>query len=404
MSNDKYGKEALTRVEVLRSRINVDVPSISRNRYYGSNSDGVNVDVTYISKHISQTDSFGLKLEYGNYYIDDRISDLHPFKLNISAYINGVVYPMYFNNGDPEKLMSLGSTVITDELPIVLRKGDEIYIRSHVLQEPGQKHPRGLTLVSTSNEGWVAGDQTANTKMITTTPGQYFGYSPMALYSKPSPNAQIKTLGIVGSSSSIGVGRGNYPWKNEPAGDIGYLQIGALEAGWSYCTAGVNGQTADSFQSDKAAKSRLAMLKNCDMVAVQYVSNDLANTDFNFTRIRDNMLKIHDRFWKMGIPTFQLTVNPRTTSTDGWKTLENQTPLNSNFAPGPDSTRGQFNRWTMDNTDGIIGIDVAPGWESSPESGLWKVSTQTTGDGIHPNREGHEGYAMTAVRDFLLAR
>ncbi|MFK4167726.1 hypothetical protein ACI2LM_15915 [Paenibacillus lautus] len=381
------------------------ISAISRGKYYSTPSDGTNNDLTYQSKHEVLGDCFGLQLLYGNFYQDDRTTDLSPFELNVSVFVNGVNYPMFFDNGNVKKRFALGTMGLTDVLPLSLKRGDMIYVRTHVVQNAGEKHPRGLLLFSSpNNEGYTLGDTTETPTAVTPVPGTLYGLTPLALYATPSPSAgKFRTVGICGSSSSTGTGRSNTVLEGHPQGDIGFIQIGAMRAGWGYVTTGMNGQKASDFAEPVKRRSRLQMMKDCDLVIVQYSSNDLSDNTMTFEKLRDNLLKIHQGFWDMGIPTAQVTVNPRTNSTDNWTTLENQSPINANFAAGPESVRGRYNAWVMNNTDGIKGIDANIGWESSPNSGKWGVVPQkTTDDGIHPNTYGHDNAAANAVRDYLL--
>lgn len=379
------------------------VSAISRSKYYSTTSDGTKVDLTYQSKHEVLMNCYGLILAYGNFYNDDRTTDLAPYTVNVSIHYKGVTYPLTFDNGNNTKRVELGSLVYTDPLPINMELGDTFHVRTHVVQNTGEKHPRGLLLFSSPNqEGASDGDTTGTAAAVTPTPGTLYGLTPLALFATPAANAKQKVVGFVGSSSSVGTGRSNTVWNGHPQGDLGYLQIGAFMAGWSHLNLGMNGQKASDFAQFAKRRSRVQLAKDCDLVIVQYASNDLSSASTTFEDLRADLLTIHKLFWDMGIPTAQTTVNPRTNSTDGWTTLQNQTPINANFAPGPDSTRGKYNRWTMKNTDGIKGIDCNPGWESAPESGLWRVSPKATDDGIHPNTFGHDNAAAEAVRDFLL--
>lgn len=376
------------------------VAVLSRSKYYSATSDGTKEDLTYQSKHEVLTDSEGLILVYGNFYQDDRTTDLSPYTLNVSAFIGGVNYPMTFNNSASKRL-ELGDMVTTDNLKVSLKKGDMIWIRSHVVQALGEKHPRGLTLFSSpNNEGYTIGDTTKTTTAVTPVAGTLFGLTPLVLLSKPVAST-FKTVGLCGSSSSTGTGRPNTVLEGHPQGEIGFMQIGALRAGWGYVSIGMNGQKASDFVDPVKRKSRVQLVKDCDLVIVQYASNDLATASTTFESLKAELLTIHKVFWDMGIETAQTTVNPRTTSTDGWATTANQTPINANFAAGANSPRGKFNAWVMNNTDGIRGIDVNVGWESYPNSGVWRVDQVCTVDGIHPNAFGHDNEAANMFATFL---
>ncbi|QCT03832.1 hypothetical protein E6C60_3121 [Paenibacillus algicola] len=376
----------------------------SRGKWYSGTSDGTAIDVTYRSMHEALCDLESLVLMYGNFYNDGRSTNLGVPKINVSIDVDGVTYPLFFDNGNSHKTLPLGARTITDEIRISIKKGTRFFVRTHVLLNTGEKHPTGLTVIGAQNpgEGLMEGDATAGTFTSQNNNPKY-AYAPLVILGEPAHRVNFKTVGFCGSSSSTGAGHTNTRVDNFPVGEVGFMQIGALRAGWGYVTAGQNGQKASDFVQLIKRTNQLQMLKNCDLVIVQYSSNDLADSSTTFEVLKENILKIHQVYWNMGIPTAQVTVNPRTTSTDGWTTLQNQTPINANFAPGANSARGKFNAWVMNNNDGIVGIDCNKGWESSPDSGLWAVDPTRTSDGIHPNNNGHGFVAADAVQDYLLA-
>lgn len=404
--------QILAKTEELNAQLREDIKRLdkgnlvsvaSRGKWYQGSSDGTTNDTTFRSMHEALCDMESIVLMYGNFQIDGRTTDLSQFKMNVSLDVGGKIYPLFFNNGDSHKIVPPGSRTVTDELRVSIKKGTRFFVRTHIVLNAGEKHPIGLTLIGGSNigEGIMTGDATTGT-FTTETPNAKYSYTPLVILGEPSVNSPIKTVGFVGSSSSTGAGHTNVKVDNFPLGEVGYMQTAALRAGWGYVTAGMNGQKASDFADPTKRTNQLQMLKGCDLVIVQYVSNDLSTASTTFEMVRSNLLSIHQVFWDMGIPTAQVTVNPRTTSTDGWKTLENQTPINTNFGPGASSERGKFNHWVMNNNDGIVGIDPNVGWESSPNSGLWGVDPVTTGDGIHPNNYGHDNSAADAVMNYLL--
>ena len=106
----------------------------------------------------------------------------------------------------------------------------------------------------------------------------------------------------------------------------------------------------------------------------------------------------------------QATFKPYTSSTDGWVTVENQTP------GGVNPTRLAWNAWLRDGAPLIAGaaaatgttdpaavrvgsaghpldavLEVADALESSRDSGVWTPGY--TSDGLHPNPTGHAAAA-----------
>jgi lysophospholipase L1-like esterase len=91
-------------------------------------------------------------------------------------------------------------------------------------------------------------------------------------------------------------------------------------------------------------------------------------------------------FNKMGLPVFQNTITPSTTSTDSWATTGNQTPESSN------AVRVQVNDWIRTVPSPLSGyFEIADLAETARNSGIWKAGY--TSDGLHPNATGHSALA-----------
>jgi hypothetical protein len=104
------------------------------------------------------------------------------------------------------------------------------------------------------------------------------------------------------------------------------------------------------------------------------------------------------------MPVYQTTITPRTTSTDGWATVANQTVV-----AGCGQPRTDLNAWLRagapvngSGTPVAIGTagavpcpyltgiyDAAATVEDATDPTKWKAATVLTGDGVHPNATGH---------------
>jgi lysophospholipase L1-like esterase len=402
-SRKDYGAAAIGRAEEIRLAARGQISTASRGKWYDKVSNGTDVDVTYRSMHEALCDFHGIRLMYGNFYNDGRTTNLSAYTINVSIDVDGVTYPVFFDNGATNKTVKLGARVLSDEIMIHVKKKTRFFVRTHVTVGVGEKYPVGLTLAGGSNngEGIMPGDVTAGT-FTSTTPNPLFALTPLSIYAKPSRLHDFKTVGLCGDSISVGAGHTVNSVDGRLAGEVGFLQIGAMRAGWGYVSIGMNGQRASDFVDPSKRLNQLQMAKDCDFVIVEYGTNDLSVANKTFEQLKTDLLTIHQTYWSMGIPTAQTTIAPRTNSTDGWSTLENQTPINANTVGGESSVRSRINNWIRNNTDGIRCIEIADIWESSRNSGLWAVSPKHTTDGIHPNNYGHDNAAANAVRDFLL--
>lgn len=395
-----FGRIALA-LAMKKDKRNVSVAS--RGKWYQGSSAGTAVDVTFRSMHEALCDLDSLVLMYGNFYQDGRTTGLAPLEINVSVDVDSKTYPLFFNNGEAKKIIALGASALSDELRISIKKGTRFFVRTHIHLNAGEKHPTGLTLLGGQNvgEGIMTGDATTGT-FTSETPNPLFAYAPLVILGEPSRQRPFKTVGLCGDSISTGAGHTNASVDGKPVGDLGFMQIGALRAEWGYVTAGMNGQKASDFADPSKRTNQLKMMKDCDLVIVEYGTNDLA-AGRTFEQLRADILSIHKLYWSMGIPTAQTTIAPQTTSTDAWATLENQAPVNMHTAGGEESTRSKINNWIRSNTDEIICIEIADLWESSRNSGLWGVDPKLTNDGVHPNNTAHDNAAANAVRDYLLS-
>jgi hypothetical protein len=177
--------------------------------------------------------------------------------------------------------------------------------------------------------------------------------------------------------------------------------------------------------------TRLAFASRCKYTLGMLGSNDL-NAANPINTIQVNAILLWRRLATRGTKAFYSTIIPRTTSTDTWTTLTNQTPFAS------ETTRVAFNTWMRDgapidingnplavgtigairaayyNTAGVVtpssgpashflaGVfDLAGGVESSLNSGLWRVDLgDITSDGEHPDQVGY--FTMAGVLNALL--
>jgi lysophospholipase L1-like esterase len=120
-----------------------------------------------------------------------------------------------------------------------------------------------------------------------------------------------------------------------------------------------------------------------------------------------------------GVPIYQTTITPQTTSSDAWATVNNQTVASA----GNETARLAANAWLRDGapisaspaaggTVAAVGasgvlragqtghplagiIEVADLAESARDSGKWKAGY--TGDGTHPNATGAAALAAALV-------
>lgn len=112
----------------------------------------------------------------------------------------------------------------------------------------------------------------------------------------------------------------------------------------------------------------------------------LATLQANLTTLVNSLKKTLSPYGKR-LQVGSATLTPRTTSTDSWATLANQTAV-SGYGTG--GIRDQFNAWLFTQVGTLIDyvVDPNPYIESQTNHGLWIVngtSNYATSDGLHPS-------------------
>ena len=182
--------------------------------------------------------------------------------------------------------------------------------------------------------------------------------------------------------------------------DTGYGARGEILRGISYCTPAINigspGMTAKAYASTPAGFSkRSALVAGFYNYAISNLGiNDVATSDTAAT-INANILAIAD---VVGVPVWQCTLPPKTTSSNAWATVANQT-VDANNAK-----RVSVNGYIRNSM--ALFIEIADCVESAQNSGKWKADGSTanlyTTDGLHESQYANMQIdAASALRKFL---
>lgn len=164
------------------------------------------------------------------------------------------------------------------------------------------------------------------------------------------------------------------------------------------------------------------LLPNFNRAIVEHGAND---TQSVVATIKSNAIAYWNSLANAGIEKIvQTTTTPFTTSTDGWTTTANQTPV-----PEREPNRLALNQWLRDGAPIISGIGAATGTtdptakrigqtghplallvdicavvESAQDSGKWRVDLGAiAGDGLHPNATAHHLMGQKLADDITAA-
>lgn len=371
--------------------------TVSRGKWYqGALSPAASeTDITFKVKYEALADCSDLQFEYGNFFQDDdpvRLTQLKPLTLNATLEIGTMLYDMYFGTQGMIAVIPVGGQVKSDPIGIELRKGDTFFVRSHIITPSDSKFPHNVISTAGNGEGKLTGDHTRST---TTFPSATLAtYAPLAIYGTPLSKS-FEAIACIGDSISIGANHEAIAVDGHIAGEVGFMQIAAMRSNRGFVSIGMNGQTSEGFRQNKRFR-RMALASKCNVAIVNYGTNDLAQQR-TLASIQADLLDIWKALKLRGLKVYQTTITPRTTSTDAWATVANQTPINAHTAGGNTSQRSQLNDWIRSkpsaDLDGFI--EIADLTESARNSGLWKVGT--TPDGIHPNTATHQAMADLVV-------
>jgi lysophospholipase L1-like esterase len=305
--------------------------------------------------------------------------------------VTGTLWRLTFN-GRTSVTLDPGGTVVADVLGISVAPGDVVAIRTHLASGTAYA-PR---LVA-GNSGWggftAASDLTApGSAAITSSTGDYYGPAALLGYAVGANNA--KSVLVLGDS--IAEGTNDEAYFTVPAlGSPGGFTIRALSGVAGIINIAIGGDLSSSFQSTAGSFRRLGNAKYCNSAIIEYGSNDYA-LGATAATIEGINLNIAINLRRLGIArVFLTTIIPRTTSTDGWATTTNQTPV------AGESQRLAYNTWVRANcpvdpttkapvavgTSGALlagsfghpltgFFDTASKVESALNSGLWRPANR----------------------------
>ena len=311
----------------------------------------------------------------------------NPVQVSCSIeYPSGTFYEVHFDgeNTSRQKTLPNGVSARTVPLGIVIPKGATFYSNTLIIPAASGQYPVPGSFGTISNNAGGATDggrcSVGTTDYtMTTNPGSgslQYGYGPMAICCNPATAAQrahTVQVGIVGDSISIGVG--------DSTAIAGYANF---ESGWParvcndnsipYMDVGINGSSGQTWAA--GANSMLRMQKQlmecCSTVIWELITNDLAGGAQTFAQVQAYAVPAWQQLAQRGpLAVFATTCVPRTSSTDNWATIANQSAAYSSFGPEASQTsatsyRQQYNAWLRDGCP-MVASTLAP------------VATGTTG-------------------------
>lgn len=370
----------------------------------------------------------GVRVVYANFYganlpgpnpITIKASiEMTPTGDPIAASTSNPLTPVYFN-GSRTIVIQPGQVVISDITPVAPVKGKGLYVRTYISVDTlGQKWPLGKL----NNAGSIPGtgydpatddrisanDATDNTTSRGNSTWDR-SYTPLAVL------AETTTRSILLAGDSIMAGIATSPtYADERIGGFGQR---AFQGKAGVINIALGAEKATGMLA--AFSLRMQAAQFCTDVLTNYINNDVHETGVTFAVVAARLQQLWALFAGFGLRVHATTCTPRTTSTDSWATLENQTKhvnepiriaVNAWLRAGaPQDTNGLAvapgTAGAVLNPNLTTLSDVADAIESVRDSGLWAVngtSNYFTGDGTHPRSAAAVAMAGAVPVDAIL--
>lgn len=372
-------------------------------------SNGTDTGGTARVQHILHpgVDASGIRLLYAN--ITGPFGGPSVLTVRASVEFGGRTFQVTFN-GQRTATMDPGAPyLLSDPLPIdvTFTPNQFIFTRTFVSVPTGGQFPVGLTLQGGTGEGNNYGTTTGadlTGSGYYNTPSSTFGagttaFSPVAILG--TPNQPTASVLLVGDSILVGAG--------DDAGQPGYAVRRLNSFNIPHIQQARFGEQGASYNNTKIF--RLAPTAYATHAIEGYGSNDYNPTGgtASLALLQSTMLAIWFSLARSGVKVYRVSILPRTSSTDGWATVANQT------VGGNDAARVGFNDWLRNGAPinpstlvaaatgaandgslraGSVGhplsgyFETADLVETARNSGMWQAPGFTT-DGVHPTGNAH---------------
>lgn len=363
-------------------------------------SDGTILGGTAKTRHVATRTFYGVRLAFSNWFAGAGNTEQDgPNPITARAAVEplgNVIIPVTFN-GARSVLIQPGATVLSDPIGVDIAKGTTFYTRTFVQVAAGEKFPRAGYITASSGEGNnygspVGADLTATGSASLTGIGtnvRVFGPS-MILGRVKDPGKPV--VAIIGDSIAQGANDN----------DQGFIER-ALAGNYSFQKIAFPGEALDGWTGNNGL-TRFRRASLLVQASITHAICEYGRNNMNVATVQADTLAAWTSIARMGVPVYQTTITPQTTSTDGWTTVANQTVADATR----EGRRVAFNNWVRDGAPISGGAPVAPGgsgtragqtghplagWfeiadlsESARDSGKWKAGF--TADGTHPGPTG----------------
>jgi len=327
------------------------------------------------SKHVATTDITKLAVILQNYMINYASPAADTGNGGSATVTASVEYPagtftQIKFGGSTSGTMPNGGTITSDYATVTIPSGSTFWIREFDINSSGVFFFPLEVSGEALNIGNALTDQTMGGTI--TNVGAY-SHPPLAIIA-PTTAPSVCIIG-----DSIGFGYND----NDKLGVVAK----SLPSTLAYINLSANANTTSSFISGASARS--AVFGHCTHLVSELGINDYSTS---VATVLSNLQSI----WSTNFPkarVTQTTLTPKSSSTDSWATLANQTAQSATF-------RAAFNSAIKTGISGqTCGYyDIAAALESG-STGKWIASPSPpyTADGLHPNTAGYNQVVSAGV-------
>lgn len=310
------------------------------------------------TKHFVRCTGYGLQLSWVGTYPTGGTTSETVYAGNVTVKVgvelsNGTILPVYFNGSRTGTILP-GGTLTSDLVGVNLTSGDFVWLRVYTVGATSAYHTRYCDWPN--GEGNESAVDKADSGTIAALVGKSFAPLLATLQTDSVDN------GVVCVGDSIMSGSNDQYWSN------GFTQR-SLDLTHPLLNVASPSEGCNDWQSNQSVRRRALIAMAQAEYAILSYSNDIYNSR-TLAQIQADILTTTASLKAMGHKVVVCTVTPRTTSTDGWLTLANQ----SITSPALDTVRQQLNAWLRTTADPSLFavFDCAAQVEDAVSLGKWK--------------------------------
>lgn len=363
-------------------------------------SGGFRTTQTYVVKRWVSGDSpvHSIQLVFSNNLIDGTGGDVNltqTLTVKASIQYNGKIYVAYFDD-NRNGTIAPNKTIVSDVIPVRLLPGTPFLVRTYVVTtDTGATQPNNTadnarripvlgvkTVNGSTEEGYIATADQADNPAAAIETTNINPYAPIAVLGIPE-HFHMPVVALIGSSSVVGEG----DVADTTELDVGFLSR-ALDLDYSVMRMGSRGDTISAMQTRSRYRRKVMQHTRPTHAIQQLGSNDITN-GATFEQMKERLTWMWDWLAGYGVKVIQTTFAPKTTSTDNWSSLANQT------LDATDPVRVAVNEWLKTTASHPALVKVWDICESvtDAETGKWRVTGTAFGytpDGTHCSPFAHK--------------